>query len=225
MNFSSDNVTGIAPEILAALATANGGSQSSYGADLLTARVERRLAEVFEHEVAVFPVATGTAANALALATLVPPWGVVYCHHEAHVVVDECGAPEFYAGGAKLFGIVAPHGKVGAGDLAALLPGGKGVVHHMQPAAISLTQASEAGTVYRAAEIAEIAKLARRHASGVHVAGPRFANAVAHLGCAPADITWRAGIDVLSFGATKNGAAAADAVIFFDRAKAPDFQF
>ncbi len=196
MNFSSDNVTGISPEILAALAAANSGSQSSYGADPLTAQVSRRLAEIFEHEVAVFPVATGTAANALALATLVPPWGVVYCHHEAHIVVDECGAP-----------------------------GGKGVVHHMQPAAISLTQASEAGTVYRADEIAALAELARRHALGLHVDGARFANAVAHLGCAPADITWRAGIDVLSFGATKNGAAAAEAVIFFDRAKAADFEF
>ncbi len=225
MNFSSDNVTGISPEILAALAAANSGSQSSYGADALTARVSRRLAEIFEHEVAVFPVATGTAANALALATLVPPWGVVYCHHEAHIVVDECGAPEFYAGGAKLVGIAAPHGKICAGDLAPLLPGGKGVVHHMQPAAISLTQASETGTVYRADEIAALAELARRHALGVHVDGARFANAVAHLGCAPADITWRAGIDVLSFGATKNGAAAAEAVIFFDRAKAADFEF
>src|SRR5260370_23141847 len=124
MNFSSDNVTGVAPEILAALATANGGSQSSYGADLLTARVERRLAEIFEHEVAVFPVATGTAANALALAAVVPPWGLVYCHAEAHIAVDECGAPEFYAAGAKLVAVAAPHGKLAAGDLAALLPGG-----------------------------------------------------------------------------------------------------
>lgn len=225
MNFSSDNVAGIAPEILAALAAANGGRQPSYGADPITARVERRLAEMFEHEVAVFPVATGTAANALALATLIPPWGVVYCHAEAHVVVDECGAPEFYAAGAKLTGIAAPHGKIGVDDLAPLLPGGQGVVHHMQPAAISLTQASEAGTVYRAEEIAAIADLARRHGLGLHVDGARFANAIAHLGCAPADITWRAGVDVLSFGATKNGAAAAEAVIFFDPAKAADFAF
>jgi len=220
MNFSSDNVAGISPEILAALAAANSGRPPSYGEDPLTRRVERRLAEIFEHEVAVFPVATGTAANALALATLVPPWGAVYCHAEAHVVVDECGAPEFYAGGARMVGVVTPHGKVGAGDLAALLPGGKGVVHHMQPAAISLTQASEAGTVYRADEVAAIGALASRHGLGFHVDGARFANALVHLKCAPADITWRAGVDVLSFGATKNGAAAAEAVIFFDPAKA-----
>ena len=225
MNFSSDNVAGIAPEILAALAAANAGTEQSYGADAVSARVERRLAEIFEHEVAVFPVATGTAANALALATLVPPWGVVYCHEEAHVAVDECGAPEFYAAGARIAGIAAPHGKIGAAHLAALLPGGQGVVHHMPPAAISLTQASEAGTVYRAHEIAAIAELARRHGLGLHVDGARFANALVHLGCAAADITWRAGIDVLSFGATKNGAAAAEAVIFFDPAKAADFAF
>jgi threonine aldolase len=225
MNFCSDNVAGIAPEILAALGVANLGSAASYGDDAITGRVERRLAEIFEHEVAVFPVATGTAANALALASLVPPWGAVYCHAEAHIVVDECGAPELYTGGARMVGIAAPHGKIRRADLAALLPGGKGVVHHMQPAAISLTQASEAGTVYRAAEIAEIGETARKHGLGLHVDGARFANAVAHLGCAPADITWRAGVDVLSFGATKNGAAAAEAVVFFDRARSAEFGF
>jgi threonine aldolase len=225
MNFSSDNVAGISPEILAGMAAANSGRQPSYGEDPLTARVERRLAEIFEHDVTVFPVATGTAANALALATLVPPWGAVYCHAEAHVVVDECGAPEFYAGGARMAGIAAPHGKIGIAELAPLLPGGKGVVHHMQPAAISLTQATEAGTVYRPDEIVAIGELARRHGLGFHIDGARFANALVHLGCAPADITWRAGVDVLSFGATKNGAAAAEAVIFFDSAKAGDFAF
>lgn len=225
MNFSSDNAAGMSPEILAAMAAANSGKPPSYGDDPLTARVERRLAEIFEHEVAVFPVATGTAANALALATLVPPWGTVLCHAEAHVVVDECGAPEFYAGGARMAGIATPHGKIGVGDLVALLPGGKGIVHHMQPAAISLTQATEAGTVYRPEEIAAIGELARRHGLGFHVDGARFANALVQLGCAPADVTWRAGVDVLSFGATKNGAAAAEAVVFFDRTKAADFAF
>jgi threonine aldolase len=225
MNFSSDNVAGVSPEILAALAAANAGRQPSYGDDPVTARVEKRLAEIFEHEVAVFPVATGTAANALALATVLPPWGVVYCHAEAHILVDECGAPEFYAGGARVLGLAAPHGKISPADLAPLLPGGKGVVHHMQPAAISLTQASEAGTVYRPDEIAAIAELARAHQLPLHVDGARFANALVHLDCAPADITWRAGVDILSFGATKNGAAAAEAVIFFDAAKAADFAF
>ncbi|HZS84552.1 MAG TPA: low specificity L-threonine aldolase [Stellaceae bacterium] len=225
MNFSSDNVAGIAPEILAAITAANAGKDASYGEDAVSARLERRVAEVFEHEVVVFPVATGTAANALALASLVPPWGTVYCHAEAHIVVDECGAPEFYTGGARMAAIEAPHGKIGASDLARLLPGGKGIVHHMQPAAVSLTQASEAGTVYRSAEIAAIAEIAKKHGLALHMDGARFANAVAFLGCAPADLTWRAGVDALSFGATKNGAAAAEAVIFFDRAKAAEFAF
>src|SRR5216684_3778530 len=225
MNFSSDNAAGVSPEIMAALAAANAGSQPSFGADSISERVERRLAEIFERDVAVFPVATGTAANALALATVAPPWGVVYCHAEAHIAVDECGAPEFYAGGARVVGLAAPHGKIAPADLAPLLPGGKGVVHHMQPAAISLTQASEAGTVYRDDEIAAIAELARAHSLPLHVDGARFANALVHLDCAPADITWRAGVDILSFGATKNGAAAAEAVIFFDTAKAADFAF
>jgi threonine aldolase len=225
MNFSSDNVAGISPEILAALSAANDGSQPSYGADPITKRVERRLAEIFERDVAVFPVATGTIANSLALATLVPAWGVVYCHTQAHVVVDECGAPEFYTGGARMHAIEAAHGKLAASQLAALLPGGKGVVHHMQPAAVSLTQATEAGTVYQAAEIAAIADVAHAHGLAVHVDGARFANALVHLGGSPADITWRAGVDVLSFGATKNGALAAEAVIFFNPADARDFEY
>src|ERR1700724_750052 len=127
MNFSSDNVAGVSPEILAALAAANAGSQPSYGVDPITARVEARLAEIFEHEVAVFPVATGTAANALALATAVPPWGIVYCHAEAHIVVEEDGARAFEPGGPRVIALAAPHGKTPPADLAKLLPGGKGV--------------------------------------------------------------------------------------------------
>ncbi len=225
MNFSSDNVAGISPEILAALTTANAGAQPSYGADPITTRVAGRLAEIFEHEVTVFPVATGTIANSLALATVVPSWGVVYGHALAHIVVDECGAPEFYSGGARMVGLEGANGKITASQLAALLPGGKGVVHHMQPAAVSLTQATEAGTVYRPEEIAAIGEVARKHGLALHLDGARFANALVHLGCTPADITWRAGVDVVSFGATKNGAAAAEAVIFFDKAKAGDFEF
>jgi threonine aldolase len=225
MNFSSDNAAGMSPEILAALGAANDGSPTSYGEDPITKRVAARLAEIFEHEVIVVPVATGTIANALALATLVPPWGVVYCHKEAHIVVDECGAPEFYTGGARMLGLDGPHGKITAAQVATLLPGGTGVVHHMQPAAVSLTQATEAGTVYTAGEIAAIAETAHAHGLPVHMDGARFANALVHLGCRPADLTWRAGVDVLSFGATKNGAAAAEAVIFFDTGKAGDVAF
>lgn len=224
MNFSSDNVTGVAPEIMAALAAANAGAMASYGADAITERLARRFSEVFEREVTVFPVATGTAANALALATLTPPWGVVYGHRDAHFQVDECGAPEFYTGGAKLRMLDGAHGKIAAADLEAAVMG-RGVVHHAQPASVSLTQSSEAGTVYQVAEIEAIAEVCRRHKLALHVDGSRFANAVASLNRSPADLTWRAGVEALSFGATKNGAMAAEAVVFFDPAKAADFAF
>jgi len=224
MNFSSDNVTGVAPEIMAALAAANAGAAASYGADAVTERLARRFSEVFEHEVAVFPVATGTAANALALATLTPPWGVVYGHRDAHFQVDECGAPEFYTGGAKLRMLDGDHGKITADDLEAAIMG-RGVVHHAQPATVSLTQSTEAGTVYQAAEIEAIAEVCRRHKLALHVDGSRFANAVAALNRSPADLTWRAGVGALSFGATKNGAMAAEAVVFFDPKQAQELAF
>jgi len=224
VNFRSDNVTGIAPEIIAAIAAANTGDSPSYGADPITARVTRRFAEIFEHEVAVFPLATGTAANALALATVVPPWGAVYCHEESHVQTDECGAPEFYAGGAKLIGLPGADAKLGPAAVEARMIE-QGVVHHAQPAAISISQATEAGTLYTPAEVGVLGALARRYGLALHMDGARFANAVAALGCSPAEITWRAGVDVLSFGATKNGALAAEAVIFFDPEKAADFAF
>ncbi|WP_374383805.1 low specificity L-threonine aldolase [Dongia sp.] len=226
MNFCSDNVAGVAPEILAAIGRANEGTMSSYGGDEITARVEKRLAEIFERQVWAFPVSTGTAANALALATLTPPYGAVYCHPEAHVMVDECGAPEFYTGGAKIVPIAGEGGKIVAKDVAAALDNARaGDVHHVQPAAVSLTQASECGTAYTVGEVSAIAEIARRHKVKLHMDGARFANAVAHLKVTPADITWKAGVDVLSFGATKNGALAAEAVVFFDAALAESFAF
>ena len=161
-DFRSDNVTGASPEILAALVAANSGTASSYGADALTARVEARLAELFEREVAVFLVATGTAANALALAALAPPWGAIYCHPLAHIAVDECGAPEFYTGGAKLIGLPGQQGKLTAARLeeAVGLATASGV-HHAKPAAVSLTQATEWGTAYRPEEIGTLAERGR----------------------------------------------------------------
>jgi threonine aldolase len=224
VNFASDNVTGIAPEILAALEAANRGAATPYGNDAATQRLEQRFAEVFEHEVAVFPVATGTAANALALACFTPPWGAIYCHEEAHIAADECGAPEFYTGGAKLVTCPGEHGKLRP-EIVAPYMSGAGVVHNVQPAVLSITQETEAGTVYRADEIAALSGLARQHGLALHMDGARFANAVVGLDCAPAAITWRAGVDVLSFGATKNGALAAEAVVFFDPAKAASFGF
>lgn len=226
MNFCSDNVTGISPEILTALADVNKGAAMPYGEDECTKRLNTKFAELFETEVTVFPVTTGTAANALALSVIVPPFGAVYCHPTAHINVDECGAPEFYTGGAKLITLPGSNGKLYAQKLQnAIALSGIGVVHHVQPAAISITQATEAGTVYSIDEVKHLAEIAHIHNLKLHMDGARFANAVAALKCSPADITWRCGVDVLCFGATKNGALAAEAVIFFNRDLAQSFSY
>ena len=225
MNFASDNVTGASPEILAALAAANRGPAMPYGADEITRRLEQRFAELFEHDLAVFPVATGTAANSLALACLTPVYGAIYCHEAAHVMTDECGAPEFYTGGAKVIGLPTPDGKLTHAQLEAPLRFAKDMgVHHVKPAALSLTQSTEWGTVYTPTEVQALADAARAHQLAVHMDGSRLANAIAHLGCSPAGITWKAGVDVLCLGATKNGAMAAEAVIFFNRTHASEFE-
>ena len=226
MDFSSDNVWGAAPEILAALTAANTGSAAAYGGDDWTARAEARLAEVFEHDCAVFLVATGTAANALALAALTPPYGAVFCHETAHVADDECGAPEFFTAGAKLVGVPGPSGRIAPEALAATLARyPRGLVKQVQPAALSLSQATDCGTIYTPDEIAALARIAHGAALSVHMDGARFANALVTLGCTPAQMSWKAGVDVLSFGATKNGALACEAVIFFDEGRAQDFAF
>lgn len=224
MNFCSDNAVGVAPEIMAALHDANRGPSMPYGADDWTRRVERRFAEIFEHPVRAFPVATGTAANALSLATLTPPYGAIYAHEESHVMVDECGAPEMFSGGAKMRALHGAHGKLTAETLDHALERGRSEdVHQVIPAAISVTQATEAGTVYQPAELQAIAEVARRHKVRLHMDGARFANAMAFLGVPARQVTWEAGIDVLSFGATKGGAMAAEAVVFFDAALAENF--
>lgn len=225
INLASDNVAGAAPEILAAIASAAGGRQPSYGGDEVTARLQQRLSDVFERRVAAFPVPTGTAANALALASFTPPWGVVLCHREAHVAVDECGAPEFYTHGAKLLLADGAHGKLTPATLTAAVPEWRGDVHRSQPATLSLSQATESGTVYSPAEIGGLAEAARGHGLAVHMDGSRFANALAAQGYSPAELTWKAGVDVLSFGGTKNGCVMAEAVVFFDPDKAADFAF
>ncbi|TAM58306.1 low specificity L-threonine aldolase [bacterium] len=226
MNFASDNVAGAAPEILAALLAANGGAAAPYGADDLSRRLERRFAEVFEHEVAAFPVATGTAANALALACITPPFGAVLCHEHAHVQTDECGAPEFFSGGAKLLTSPGEHGKLDATALEyALAHTPFGSQHAIQPAALSVSQVTEAGTVYTPAELAALAQIAHRYGLTVHMDGSRLANALVSLDASPAQVTWRCGVDVLSFGATKNGALGAEAVIFFDRARSKELLY
>ncbi len=216
-SFLSDNAAGVSPAILDAIANANGGTAPAYGADDLTQSLAGRFEDFFEHPVQCFLVGTGTAANALALAAISPPWGAVLCHEEAHIAVDECGAPELFTGGAKLVPLPGRDGKLAPDSLqAAHARFRAGDVHQVQPAAVSLSQSTECGTVYKREEIVAIASWA--HASGlkVHMDGARFANAVVGLGAAPADLTWRAGVDILSFGATKNGALAAEAVIVFD---------
>ena len=226
MNFCSDNVTGISPEIIAALIAANEGAAMPYGNDEYTRRLQSKFSQLFETEVTVFPVATGSAANAIALSVMTPAYGAIYCHADSHINLDECGAPEFYTGGAKLVSLPGVGGKITAADLdIKLKKAGAGVVHHVQPAAVSLTQATEAGTVYTPDEIRAISEVTRAHNLTLHMDGARFANAIVSLGCTPADITWRAGVDILSFGATKNGAMAAEAVIFFNRNLAETFHF
>ncbi len=226
MNFCSDNTAGVHPKILDALAAANRGAAMPYGNDDLTRRVEQKIADVFERDCAVLLVGTGTSANALSLAALAPNYGAVFCHPESHINMDECGAPEFFTGGAKLIGVPGPHGRIAPDDLdRAIKAGGAGVVHHSQPAAVSITQATEAGTIYRPADIAALAEVARRHGLALHMDGARFANALVHAGCSPAELTWRCGVDALSFGATKNGAFAAEAIVFFDPRRAEGLGF
>jgi threonine aldolase len=224
MNFASDNTAPVAPAILDAIAEASRGYARGYGNDDWTRALERRFCEVFEREVAAFLVATGTAANALALAQVSPPWGVVLCHAGSHIATDECGAPEFFGHGLKLVGLAGDGGKVTPEVLEASLAGyGGHSPHQVIPSALSITQATEAGTIYRTNEIAALAKIARRRLLAVHMDGARFANALVRLNATPAEMTWGSGVDVLSFGATKGGALAAEAVIFFDSAAAAFF--
>lgn len=226
MNFSSDNAYGVWPEILGALERVGSGAAPSYGADALTARVTARFGQLFARPVKAFPVISGTAANALAIATLCPPHGAVFCHAEAHIAVDECGAPEFFTHGAKLVGIEGEHGKLMPAELeTALSHFLMGFVHHAQPAVLSLTQSTELGTVYTPAEVAALAAVAHAHGMKVHMDGARFGNALASLGVSAAAATWAAGVDAMSFGATKNGAMGAEAVVFFHEADARDFEY
>ena len=226
MDFASDNGAGVAAEILDAIAASSRVRAPAYGADDHTARAAAMLSDVFERKVEVFLVATGTAANALALAALARPWEAVFCHEEAHIHDDECAAPEFFTGGAKLVGVAGEGGKVTPESLRETLARfPRGLVKSPQPGALSLSQATEAGTIYSREAIAELCAIA--HAAGVrtHMDGARFANALVASGLSPAEMTWRAGVDALSFGATKNGALACEAVIFFGPALAPDFAY
>ena len=226
MDFASDNGAGVAPAILEAMVAASAGAAPAYGADAFTARAEAALSEIFERPVTAFLVATGTAANALALGAAAPGWSAVFCHEEAHIHDDECGAPEFFTGGAKLVGIAGEAGKIAPDALRETLARfPRGLVKSVQPGALSLSQATEAGALYAPDEIVALSGIAHDAGVAVHMDGARFANAVAELGCSPAQLSWRAGVDVLSFGATKNGAMACEAVVFFDAQRAASFAF
>jgi len=226
MTFASDNAAGAHPAVLDAIRAANEGIAGSYGADRWSAELAEALSAWFERPIFAFPVATGGAANALALSQLVPPWGTVLCHRESHINVDECGAPEFYTGGAKLAVLDGADGKLEASSVRrALLDFPKGVVHRTQPGAVSITQASECGTVYRPGEVGALAQAAASAGIPLHMDGARLGNALVTLGCTPAEATWKAGVSALSLGFTKNGAIAAEAVVFFDEAGAKDFEY
>jgi threonine aldolase len=219
MRFFSDNAAAVCPEVLAAIASAN-RLDTAYDGDALSKRLSAAFSELFEREVAALWVATGTAANSLALAELCPPHGAVVCHKDAHIQNDECGAPEFYTHGAKLLLVEGEGAKITPAALEerlGLVPEG---VHWMKPHAVSITNATEYGLVYTPDETAAIGEVCRRRGLGLHLDGARFANAAARLGCAPADLTWRAGVDVMTFGFVKNGGMSAEALIFFDPGQA-----
>jgi len=216
IDYRSDNTGRAAPEILEALVRANYDTALGYGADNWTADLQKCFSDLFETAVRVFPVATGTAANALALASFGPAWGIVYCSEVAHINTSEANAAGFFGGGIKLATIGGMYGKIDAALLAEGLAGiAPAQLHKGQPSAVSLTQATDLGTVYSIEEIRNLAGAAKQRRLRLHMDGARFANAVARLECTPADATWRSGIDIMSFGATKNGGALCDAIVVF----------
>lgn len=223
--FKSDNTAAVSAEILEAIADANSGASLAYGADRWSLALDRAFADFFQTDVRVFTVSSGTAANALALGTLCPPWGTVLTHAEAHIERDECGAPEFFTGGAKLSLVTGAGAKVSASDLAARLEWFEPHVHGVQPRVLSITQATERGAIYTPAEIKALSKVAHERGMRVHMDGARFANALVAQDATAAELTWKSGVDVLSFGVIKNGGMNAEAVVFFDPALVADFEF
>jgi len=226
MNFASDNIVGGSTPVLQAILDANAGAMAAYGNDEISKRVRAHFNEIFEREVSVFFVTTGTAANALALSSAVPPYGLCVCHREAHIIDDECGAPEFFMHGAKLSGLPGVGAKLKAEEVAAYLDSLPRAVKQMPPKALSISQVSECGMVYGLDELTALGDLCREHGLAFHMDGARFANALVSLGCSPAEMTWKRGVDILSFGATKNGGLMAEAIVVFrpDLAEALDYR-
>jgi len=223
-SFASDNTSSACPEVMDALIAANSGIAKSYGEDQYSIQLQEKLNEIFETEVVVFPVVSGTAANALALSALTPSYGKIFCHEMSHINTDECGAPEFYSGGAKLVPITSDNGKITATALKTMIRG-SGNVHSAQPATVSITQSCEVGGLYQLDEISSIAEIAHKHNLSLHMDGARFANGLVSLDVSPAEMTWKSGVDVLSFGGTKNGCLAAEAVVFFKPELVQSFPF
>ena len=226
MFFASDNWAGAHPAIAESLSRHADGFAAAYGASDLDKKIEQTFNNIFEREVAVFFVGTGTAANALALASVNRPGGVSFCHREAHLIEDECGAPEYFTGGARLHPVDGALGRIDPRllekELARFPPG---FVHAGQPMAVSITQATEVGTLYGLDEIRAVSDVCKAHGLPLHMDGARFANALVSLNCSPAEMTWKSGVDVLSFGGTKNGCWCAEALVFLNPAKAKDLPF
>ncbi|MES2658064.1 MAG: low specificity L-threonine aldolase [Verrucomicrobiota bacterium] len=226
MNFTSDNWAGVHPAITENLARHASGMAAAYGTSELDRRIERRFCEIFEREVAVFFVGTGTAANSLALASVNRPGGVVLCHREAHMVKDECGAPEYFTGGARLQTVDGEAGKMNPVSLLRELNHFRpDFIHAGQAMAVTLTQATEVGTIYQPDEIDGISEICRERGLPLHMDGARFANALVSLGLTPAEMTWKRGVDIVSFGGTKNGCWCAEALVFFDPGRARDLPY
>lgn len=226
MNFASDNVYGVDRRIMAAMVEANDRlTDVSYCHDDGARAVEHRLSNIFEREVKAFLVVNGTGANSLALSAICPPFGGVLCHEGSHINTDECNAPELFTGGAKLLTLAGAQGKLTPVSIVNRLKHFVHGEHGAKPSALAITNATELGTVYTPAEIRALADVAKSHGMKVHMDGARFANALVSLGCTPAEMTWKAGVDVLSFGGTKNGGMLLEAVVFFDTSLADDFLF
>ena len=226
-SFASDNTAGICPEAWAALAAANTGRAPSYGSDEWTARAKKRFDDIFETACDVYFVFNGTASNSITLAALCRSYESILCHDCSHIDTDECGAPEFFTGGSKMIPLAGPNGKLDPAVVERALHRGHGV-HYPKPGALSLTQSTEWATIYTPDEIRALASLAHGHGMHVHMDGARFANAAAAVqsrGLSPADITWRAGVDVLCFGGTKNGMHSTEAVVFFNRELSREFEY
>ncbi|MGO4563530.1 low specificity L-threonine aldolase [Rhizobium sp. 2YAF20] len=226
MFFASDNWAGAHSKIAERLLKESGGFAAAYGTSDLDQKVEARFSEIFGRDVSVFFVATGTAANSLALASVQRPGGITFCHSEAHVIEDECGAPEFFSGSARLAPVEGAGGKIGAEALAAKVARfPQDAVHHGRATAVTITQATEIGTIYSLGEIDALAAVCKENALALHMDGARFANALVALDVTPAEMTWKRGVDILSFGGTKNGCWCAEAIVFFDPDKAKEMHF